>query len=207
MKFILVIVGVLVAVATMFLLLSSTVDASSSWRYDAHGRSIDIDICIRCDSPIPGPPGPQGPPGEQGPPGPPGPQEPIGTENIEDGAITTPKLANDAVTTEKIADGAVTGEKIKGITKLLFKECEVEFILAGVVDVLCPFRGVEIGDNIIITAQQFVTPSTVCEVISSAQVIETGVVKITLEDPCNFTSPPSDLRGRASFAIIAYRDS
>lgn len=34
-----------------------------SWRYNAHSRSIDIDICIRCDSPIPGPPGPQGPPG------------------------------------------------------------------------------------------------------------------------------------------------
>jgi hypothetical protein len=65
-KFIFIIVGTLIAVATVFLLLSSNVDASTSWRYDQHGRNIDIDICIKCDSPIPGPPGPQGPPGEQG---------------------------------------------------------------------------------------------------------------------------------------------
>ncbi|MGH9953039.1 MAG: hypothetical protein ACRD5J_15590, partial [Nitrososphaeraceae archaeon] len=63
-------VGVLVTVATVLLLLSSTASASSSsWRYDQHGRNIDIDICIRCESPIPGPQGPPGPPGEQGPPG------------------------------------------------------------------------------------------------------------------------------------------
>ena len=81
MKFNFVIVGVLITVATIFLLLSSSVSASSSWRYDQHGRNIDIDICIRCDSPILGPPGPQGPPGEQGPSGPqgpPGPQGPAG---------------------------------------------------------------------------------------------------------------------------------
>ena len=35
-----------------------------SWRYNAHGTNIDIDICIKCESPIPGPPGPQGPTGE-----------------------------------------------------------------------------------------------------------------------------------------------
>jgi hypothetical protein len=61
----------LVTIATLFLLLSPTADATS-WRYDAHGRNIDIDICVRCESPIPGPPGPQGPPGEQGPAGPQG---------------------------------------------------------------------------------------------------------------------------------------
>ena len=65
--------GVLVIVAALFLLLSSPVGASS-WRYDQHGRNIDIDICVHCDSPIPGPPGPQGPPGEQGEPGPQGEQ-------------------------------------------------------------------------------------------------------------------------------------
>jgi Collagen triple helix repeat (20 copies) len=67
-KFILVIIGILLTVATVFLLLSSNADATS-WRYDEHGRNIDIDICIRCEFPIPGPPGPQGPPGEQGPKG------------------------------------------------------------------------------------------------------------------------------------------
>jgi hypothetical protein len=40
---------------------AAPVSASNShdWRFNAHGRSIDIDICIRCT----GPPGPQGPPG------------------------------------------------------------------------------------------------------------------------------------------------
>lgn len=69
----------------MVILSFSPVDASrdSSWRYDAHGRSIDIDICIRCDSPIPGSPGPQGPagpPGPQGPEGEPGPQGETGSK-------------------------------------------------------------------------------------------------------------------------------
>jgi hypothetical protein len=44
-------------------------DNSHDWRFNAHSRNIDIDICIRCTSTIPGPPGPQGPQGEQGPPG------------------------------------------------------------------------------------------------------------------------------------------
>jgi hypothetical protein len=87
-KIIFVIVGVLVAVAATFLLLSSSAGATS-WRYDEHGRNIDIDICIRCDSPIPGPPGPQGEQGPQGPPGPegpkgntgdPGPEGPLGPQ-------------------------------------------------------------------------------------------------------------------------------
>jgi hypothetical protein len=51
-----------------------TADNNHDWRLNAHGRSIDIDICIRCTSTIPGPPGPQGPPGLQGETGPPGPQ-------------------------------------------------------------------------------------------------------------------------------------
>jgi hypothetical protein len=33
---------------------------SSDWRLAAHNRHIDIDICIRCTSTVPGP---QGPPG------------------------------------------------------------------------------------------------------------------------------------------------
>jgi hypothetical protein len=37
---------------------------SHDWRFNAHSRNIDIDICIRCTSTIPGPPGPQGPPGD-----------------------------------------------------------------------------------------------------------------------------------------------
>jgi hypothetical protein len=56
-------------------------DNGHDWRFNAHSRSIDIDICVRCTSTIPGPPGPpgeqgihgekgdKGDPGEQGPPG------------------------------------------------------------------------------------------------------------------------------------------
>jgi hypothetical protein len=41
-------------------------------------QNIDIDICIRCTSTVPGPQGPLGPPGPQGEIGPQGPQGPIG---------------------------------------------------------------------------------------------------------------------------------
>ncbi|MGH9986753.1 MAG: collagen-like triple helix repeat-containing protein [Nitrososphaeraceae archaeon] len=69
-----------IIVASSIFLLSSAIspvsaDNSHDWRFNAHSRSIDIDICIRCTSTIPGPPGPpgekgdKGDPGEQGPPG------------------------------------------------------------------------------------------------------------------------------------------
>jgi hypothetical protein len=35
-------------------------DNSHDWRFNAHGRSIDIDICVRCTSTILGLPGPPG---------------------------------------------------------------------------------------------------------------------------------------------------
>jgi Collagen triple helix repeat (20 copies) len=122
MKVSLIGIGVFSITVGIIILFSSPVDASrdSSWRYDAHSRSIDIDICISCTSPIPGPPGPQGLPGPQGetgdtgpqgPPGPPGPQGPVGTDDIEDGAVTNPKLATNAVSSDKISDGAITSPK------------------------------------------------------------------------------------------------
>src|ERR671918_1375881 len=86
-----------IIVVSSLILLSAVIssvnaDNNRNWRLDAHGRSIDIDICIRCTSNIPGPPGPQGPPGppgetgpqgpqgEQGPPGETGPQGPQGEQ-------------------------------------------------------------------------------------------------------------------------------
>src|ERR671918_1324530 len=86
-----------IIVVSSLILLSAVIssvnaDNNGNWRLDAHGRSIDIDICIRCTSNIPGPPGPQGPPGppgetgpqgpqgEQGPPGETGPQGPQGEQ-------------------------------------------------------------------------------------------------------------------------------
>jgi hypothetical protein len=63
---------ILAASASIVILLvpiSAEASLNSPWRYDSHSRSIDIDICIRCTSTVPGPQGPPGPPGEQGPPG------------------------------------------------------------------------------------------------------------------------------------------
>jgi len=211
-----------IIIALPILLLSTvaapvSADYSHDWRFNAHSRSIDIDICVRCTSTTPGPPGPQGPPGppgetgpqgEQGPQGPPGPQEPVGTEDIEDGAVTTPKLADGAVTTEKIADGSVTGEKIAGISKLIFAECTTSFPLSGRNDILCSFPGVEVGDSISITAQEFIDTTFNapfgCEVISFAQAFQTDIVKIGVANACTPT-PPSSPIIEATFAIIAYR--
>jgi hypothetical protein len=49
----------------LLILIPHSVEAiRDSWRHDAHSRSIDIDvdICVRCTSDVPGP---QGPPGEK----------------------------------------------------------------------------------------------------------------------------------------------
>jgi hypothetical protein len=72
---------IIIALALLVILVPTSAHASTdSWRYNAHSRSIDIDICIRCDSPIPGPPGPQGLPGPQGETGDTGPQGPVGPQ-------------------------------------------------------------------------------------------------------------------------------
>lgn len=76
----------------LFLTVSSPANANSShdWRFNAHSRNIDIDICVRCTSTIPGPPGPQGPPGAQGeqgvqgPAGDTGPQGPAGPQGEQE---------------------------------------------------------------------------------------------------------------------------
>ena len=47
----------------------------------------------------------------------------MGTDDIEDGAVTNSKLSDNAVTTDKVADGAITAEKINGLGKLFFGSC------------------------------------------------------------------------------------
>jgi hypothetical protein len=38
-----------------------------------------------------------------------------GTEDLEDGALTTPKLADNAVTTDKVADNSITSSPAKAL--------------------------------------------------------------------------------------------
>jgi hypothetical protein len=59
--------SLLVITSLSFLMLmvfmpSEANSSSNDWRLAAHNRHIDIDICIRCTSTVPGP---QGPPGEK----------------------------------------------------------------------------------------------------------------------------------------------
>jgi len=65
--------SVVIIVSVVLLLPSSESPANAAdrnWRFDEHGRNIDIDICVMCTQP--GPQGPQGPQGEPGPQGPKG---------------------------------------------------------------------------------------------------------------------------------------
>jgi hypothetical protein len=130
-KFIFIAAGVMVAVATVFLLFSSlSADASPSWRYVTHGRNIDIDICIKCESPIPGPPGPKGdagdpgPQGEQGEQGPTGPVGDIETvQRISEGVVIHPGATDHATAScnpdEKVTGGGfTTGGGLEIITNL-----------------------------------------------------------------------------------------
>jgi hypothetical protein len=53
------------------------------------------------------------------------PKGPIGTNDIQDGAVTTPKLADKAVTGDKIEDNTISGIKIYGLSKLIFSTCTI----------------------------------------------------------------------------------
>lgn len=73
---------------TVVLLLSSFESSANAadrnWRYNEHGRNIDIDICVMCTQP--GSQGPQGPKGDTGPQGPQGltgPQGEPGPQGIQ----------------------------------------------------------------------------------------------------------------------------
>lgn len=89
-----------------FLILFIPSDVSSSgsdWRLAAHNRYIDIDICVRCTSTVPGPQGPPGEKGEQGEQGPPGPQGEQGPPGPEGPSELT------KVTLEDNEDGHTAG--------------------------------------------------------------------------------------------------
>jgi hypothetical protein len=68
----------------------------------------------------------------------------INTNQISDGAITTPK----------IADHSVTASKISGVTKLIFATCQINFGSVnphadGLAD--CSVPGTATGDNVVAT--------------------------------------------------------
>lgn len=94
-------VSVVIILSVVLLLPSPGSEANATdrdWRYDAHDRNIDIDICVMCTQPgPPGPHGEQGPPGEQGPVGPQGPP----------GPATEPSTATLSVKVEIICMGNV----------------------------------------------------------------------------------------------------
>jgi hypothetical protein len=53
-------------IAFILILIPFSVEASrNSWRFDAYSRNIDIDICVKCTSTVPGPQGLPGPEGSQ----------------------------------------------------------------------------------------------------------------------------------------------
>ena len=53
-------------IAFLLILIPFSVKASrDSWRFDVYSRNIDIDICVKCTSTIPGPQGLPGPEGSQ----------------------------------------------------------------------------------------------------------------------------------------------
>jgi hypothetical protein len=132
----------------------------------------------------------------------------VTSDKIADGNVGTVELADSSVTTPKIADGAVTGEKISGITKLIFAECTVDDIDFGggqSVTIFCTFPGVEVGDNILITAQEILNnfgAVSACPVVSQAQAFQ-DVVRIHLT--AAICTPAAGTLWEATFAIAAFR--
>jgi len=83
------------------------------------------------------------------------PKGPIGTEDIENEAVTNSKLADNAVTNEKIADGAITGNKVHGVEKLMFTGCgtfeDITLDPGERHTGTCNIPGVEAGDRVVST--------------------------------------------------------
>ena len=82
---------------------SSANAADRNWRYNEHGRNIDIDICVMCTQPGPagpqGEPGPQGPKGDTGDSGPPGPEKELQVRHVTSEVVTIPGNPPGTITT------------------------------------------------------------------------------------------------------------
>ena len=130
----------------------------------------------------------------------------VTTDKILDDAITTYKLANGSVTTRNMEDQSVTANKIVGLNKLLFTTCTTSYQLLQRNEVFCSFPGVQDGDSIIITAQEFLDNFNAhfdCGIVSSAKVSQSDNVRIGIADACG-NPPPNSITIKATFAIIAY---
>ena len=103
----------------------------------------------------------------------------------------------------------MTASKIAGLNKLMFVTCNTSYQLLGHTAVFCSFPGAEVGDRIIITAQEFlqldINAPFDCAVVSSAKVSQPDNVRIFVDDACNPTPPPG-ITIRATFAMIAYHE-
>lgn len=141
-----------------------------------------------------------------------GPQ--VGTDDIQAGAVTSPKLRNDAVTNAKIANDAVTSEniakdavtpdKIAGVSKLVFTSCTLDFgpIPAHSNKGLgCSVVGADVGDLVMVTPQG---KGTTFILLRDAYVSSDGTVMITVEN-VNQDSGIQINPYPTKYAIIVYR--
>ncbi|MGI0045252.1 MAG: hypothetical protein ACRD47_16220 [Nitrososphaeraceae archaeon] len=139
------------------------------------------------------------------------PKGPIGTDDIEDGAVTNPKLADGAVTNEKITDGAITGDKIQGVEKLIFTDCgrfEDITLEPGERHIgICDVPGIEAGDRVVTTLNPIIPrQGSFCfGVIDSEARSTDGVggdsrVLVTFNNECVVTTTES-----FTFALIVYK--
>ena len=125
----------------------------------------------------------------------------VTTDKILDDAITTYKLANGSVTTRNMEDQSVTANKIVGLNKLLFTTCTTSYQLLQRNEVFCSFPGVQDGDSIIITAQEFLDNFNAhfdCGIVSSAKASQSDNVRIGIADACG-NPPPNSITIKATF--------
>ena len=140
----------------------------------------------------------------------------IGTGEIADGGITTPKIALDAVTTSRIKDlqvtqskigigavgtdrlatDAVTADKIAGVSKLIFSSCTVDFGVLNSQQALpksCTVPGVANGDQVIATNNGVGAGSFQTEIELLGSFASTDTVSVWFRNDAAFAFDPNPI--------------